>query len=327
MNKSTVAVWVIAMGIGMVLSPLRRLLWSGWLIGGGLIALTLIAPNLAWQASHQWASVTFADALRHRTGAENITLFVPMQLVLPTVAGVVLWWVGLRWMVRSPSGMPYAPIGIAFVVVIIVFFASEGKAYYAGSMYLPVIAAGAVAVEASWPRAARRRLTAVALGFAALALPCVTPVFPERVLQSVALHTVNGDLGAMLGWRGVAQRLGEVEASLPPASRPHAVILTATYSEAGAVDYWRSTFHLGPAISGHNGYWWWGWRTAGDGPIVTDGLPPALLRTLFAEVHEVGTMGGHGALLDPEEAGAPIAVCWHPRMPWPELWPRLRRYA
>ncbi|GAC1598806.1 MAG: glycosyltransferase family 39 protein [Acidimicrobiales bacterium] len=327
MNKATVVVWVLAMGAGIVLSPSRRLLWSGWLFAGGLVALTLVAPNLAWQASHHWASVEFAGALRHRTGAENLALFVPFQLVLPTAAGVVLWFVGLRWMVRSPDGAVYAPIGIAFVVVIVVCFVSEGKAYYVGSMYLPIIAAGTVAVESSWPHARRQRLTVVAVGLAALTLPFVTPVFPERALRVVAVQSVNHDLGAMLGWRRVAQRLGEVEASLPSASRPHAVILTATYSEAGVVDYWRSTYHLGPAISGHNGYWWWGWGPAGDGPIVTDGLSPALLRTLFADVHVVGAMGGHGALLDSEEQGAPIAVCSHPLLPWSQLWPRIRRYA
>ena len=327
MNKWTVAIWVLAMGAAMLLSPARGLLRSGWLIAGALVALASVAPNLAWQASHHWASVEFAGALRHRTGAENLALFLPFQLVLPTAAGVLLWSVGLRWMVRSPIGAVYAPIGIAFVVVLVVCFSSEAKAYYAGSMYLPIIAAGAVAVESSWPDAARGRLTVALLVLAALTLPFVTPVLPERSLRAVALHSVNHDLGAMLGWQGVARRLGEVQASLPPASAPSAVILTGTYSEAGAVDYWRTTYHLGPAISGHNGYWWWGWGPAGDGPIITDGLSPALLRTMFADVHVVGAMRGRGDLLDAEEAGAPIAVCWHPLVPWPQLWPRLRRYA
>ncbi|GAC1601393.1 MAG: hypothetical protein NVS3B21_28990 [Acidimicrobiales bacterium] len=63
-------------------------------------------------------------------------------------------------------------------------------------------------------------------------------------------------------------------------------------------------------------------RLLRSGWLVAGGLV-----TLFVDVQEVGTMGGHGILLDADENGAPIAVCRHPRMPWRELWPLLRRYA
>jgi hypothetical protein len=103
------------------------------------------------------------------------------------------------------------------------------------------------------------------------------------------------------------------------------VILTQDYSEAGAIDYWHTRLGLPGAISGHNSYWWWGWRGAHqDATTIAVGFPTGSLDPYFGRCDRVATIGG--PQVDPQEDGRPILVCRDQRLSWPALWPRLRHY-
>ena len=115
--------------------------------------------------------------------------------------------------------------------------------------------------------------------------------------------------------------------SLPPEERKNAVILTGSYSEAGAIDFWRSADHLPKAYSDHNSYWWWGHPQGEDHTVIAVGIAPVSLERYWDDVQLVKTLGRDGRPLDPEQRGAQISIARGQRQPWSEIWPRLRHYG
>jgi hypothetical protein len=63
--------------------------------------------------------------------------------------------------------------------------------------------------------------------------PLFTPMLPASVLGVVPLATINPDLGAMLGWRHVADRIAAIYRSLPASQRAQAVIWRGTAGPKG----------------------------------------------------------------------------------------------
>ena len=324
LNKHTVAFWVLGTLIGLLATPERRLLRTWWLAGGAAITAVLIAPNLLWEIQHHWATLVFLRHLRANNGAHDMIQFLPLQLGMVTVVGTVLWVTGLRATARTRWWRRYRWLAVGYGVCLVVLFALGGKAYYLGSWYLPVVAAGAVAVEQQWSRRATQALTAAIVVTGVLTAPLFTPILPEATLVSWHIDTANSDLGAMLGWPHVVATVSGVFHSLPPSERGRATILTSNYSEAGAVNFWGGRLGLPTAISGHNTYWLWGYGPAGDGPVIAVGLSRAFVDQFWARADQVTTLGNDGVVIDPQERGAPVWILRDQRQPWRVIWPQPR---
>ena len=328
LNKHSMLFWVGGVGVGLLATPQRRILRSPWAVAGGALALGLFAPNLVWQARHHWPTIEFARHLRERTGRENLLEFVPLQLGIVTPAALVLWGAALRRLGRARgSWSDLRWLAVAYVVLFVALFASQGKAYYLGSIYLPLVAIGAVLVEREWSDRARRRLTVAVIATGVVVAPIFTPLLPANVLQTVPLHEVNSDAGAMLGWHEAAQEVAAVFQALPAGEQPTAKILGATYSMAGAVDHWRQELHLPAAISGHNSYWSWGYGDPSEGTVVVIGFDRTFLAGLFTSCDDAAVLHDRRGLMDAEAADHHVWVCRGLRRPWAQLWPELRMYG
>jgi len=327
-NKHTMVVWCAAVALGLLVCRRWRLLATGWLAVGAALFVVLATPNLVWQATHHWTSLTFYSALRHRTASQNLVLFWPMQLGLMTAAGTVLVVGGLRWLRRHADAEPFRPLWPAFAAVVVFYFVTAGKGYYPGSIYLPVVAAGAVAVERAWTAAGRRRLLAAVVATGLVAAPVFTPILPAGAATSLGLDKINSDLGAMLGWRDIVDQLAGVYRALPAAQQGSAVFLTRDYSEASALTYWRHEEKVPAAISGHNNVWLWGWAPAAHArTVIAVGIPPSTLDRYFATVTLAGKLHARHGAIDPIEDGVRVWVCTGRRAPWATMWPSLRFYA
>jgi 4-amino-4-deoxy-L-arabinose transferase-like glycosyltransferase len=327
LNKYTTAFWVLGALGGLLLTPERRLLASRWAVLGAGLAIALVAPNLVWEAQHHWASLEFARRLRVENGPTDLAQFIPLQLGMVTLAGTVVWIAGLHAIATRRAWKPQRWLAIGYVVCFVVLLALAGKAYYLGSWYLPLVAAGAVAVERYWAPRAAGVLTGAVVVTGLLAAPLFTPILPEHVVVEAGLDTTNKDLGGMLGWHRVVNQIAAVVHGLPAGERPNAVILTADYSEAGAINLWGPAQGLPPAFSGHNTYWWWGHPQADDQTVVAVGLPGPLLSTFWRHVRQVTALGSTGGPIDPQERAAPVWVCTGQRQPWSVIWPKLRSYG
>jgi hypothetical protein len=326
LNKYTVGFWVLGAVTGLLCTSQRRLLLNRWALGGAVVAGALVSPNLAWQATHHWASVEFLHNLRANNGASDMRQFVPLQVLMMTLAGTAVWVAALRAALRRPGFEVHRWLAVGWLTLFVVLFAAGGKGYYLGSWYLPLVALGAVVIERRWStRAWRVTLAAIVIsGF--VTAPLFTPILPERTFVDAGLNDANPDLGSLVGWPHVVHQVADVVHALPADERDRAVILTSNYSEAGALQFWSSDLRLPDVISGANTYWWWGYGHRRRGPVVTVGFDQRFLARYWGQCTHVGTLG-RGATVDPQEDGAPIFVCRDQLLAWSSLWPRLRDYG
>ena len=147
----------------------------------------------------------------------------------------------------------------AYGLLFALFAVTTGaQTYYLGAAYVYLLAAGAVAIEA-WLQARPGRLRNLLLASAlttAVAVPVVLPVLSAADIAWT--YKINPTLGETVGWPQFVRTVDGVWKSLPPSQRASAVIFTAGYGEAAAINELGRGTGLPTAVSGDNSEWWWG---------------------------------------------------------------------
>jgi len=328
LNKDTMAFWAVAAGVGLLCTPQRKLLGSWWLAAGVAIALIIVSPNVAWEASHHWATLEFLRNLHANNSSADLVKFAPLQLAIVTLAGTVVCVVALRALKGRAEWRSQRWLAFGFVAAFVVLFALEGKAYYLGSWYLPLVAVGAVGVERYWSQRSGRLLAVAIVATGLLTAPIFTPILPTNVAVVAGFDTLNSDLGGMMGWPHVVNQIAAVVHALPSSESRSVVIFTNDYSEAGAVDFYGPALDLPSAISGHNTFWFWGYGHPAPGAVVVAvGLSSFFVHHYWSSVTQVATLGVSGPPIDPQERGVTIWVCRDQRTSWATLWPHAKHYG
>jgi 4-amino-4-deoxy-L-arabinose transferase-like glycosyltransferase len=323
-NKLQPAFLVAGVVVGVLAAGPRGALRSPWPWAGGLLALAVWAPNLAWQALNGWPQLRVAEAIAAGSSgtSEPWYHFLPFQLVLVSPLLVPVWIVGWWRLARDPGLRRWRAFAVAHAVLAVLFLVTGGKPYYLAGLYPVLLAAGAGPVV-EWARAGRRRTIAVGAAIVvSLGLNSVLmlPIVPVARLGGTPIVDVNYDAGETVGWPRLAARVEDVRAGLPSGER--IAVLTANYGQAGAVD--RFAPALGPAYSPHNAYWSWGPPPEDAGTVLVVGYREERLTRWFGRVEEAARVD-NGVDLDNEEQGATIWVATDRLAPWSEIWPELRR--
>ena len=140
-------------------------------------------------------------------------------------------------------------------------------------------------------------------------------------------------MGESLGWPQLVGTVRQVWTGLPPGQRANAVIFTADYGEAGAINELGRGTGLPTAVSAHNTDWWWGPGNPHATTVVAVAPGPdhapeyaAHLRQYFRHVHVAATLSNPDGVHNIEWDGH-VYICTGPRHPWDETWPELRNYA
>jgi hypothetical protein len=326
LNKDSMAFWVFGAGVGLLATPQRRLLASRWAIVGAAVSAVLVAPNVVWEIQHHWATLEFLRHIQASNAGESRGQFLPLQVLVATIAGTVVWVVALVALARDPAWRSQRWLAVGYGALFVLLFVSGGKAYYLASWYLPLIGLGAVVIERRWSHRGRVVLTGAVVLTGLLFMPLFTPVLPEATLVSLHLDTANADLGGLLGWPHVVSEVASAYRSLPTDQRGRAKILTGDYSEAGAVDFYGPDLGLPEAISAHNSFWLWGYGGPTEGPVIVVGYEHSYLEHYWRACRLVTTLGTDGVAIDPHERGNQIFVCTGQRAPWSIIWPQLRHY-
>jgi 4-amino-4-deoxy-L-arabinose transferase-like glycosyltransferase len=326
--------FAVAVVIGAVLSGGRRLVLNRWFTAGAAIAVAFVVPDIWWQAQHQWATIEMTRQLnRENGGLRNIPIWVIGQLFLVTLALVWVWVAG--WLRLWRSGRPlWRALAWAYGLLFVLYALTTGaKIYYLTGAYVYLLAAGAVALD-GWLYARARRIGTLAAATTlttALFAVLVLPVLPATGIGR--RHTMDQTLAETVGWPELVDTVGTVWNDLPPEQRADAVIFTANYSEAAAINELGRSAGLPTAVSGQNSEWWWGPGNPDATTVVAVAPGPTAapdyagyLSRFFTSVHEVATLsnpyGVHNI-----ESGGHVYICTGPRQPWPQLWPRLRYYG
>lgn len=343
---------VLWFGVGLAVA----LLATGWrtaLRGAGpwlaaAVAFSLFAPNLVWQAMHDWPTLEFMDnALREKYVRLPLDEAAVEIVMFAGPATAPLWIAGVLAPFFVPTLARARPIAIVFVTAVAIVAASRGKSeYLLAGIALP-IASGAVALELwlarakpKWRVVVPAVLVLAQLWLAWIALPFALPILtvPEFVAyaerRGITPHsTERKELGAlpqhyadMHGWPELLAAAEHAWSTLTPDEREHAVIwaVTGGYGPAAAIDVLGRSRGLPHAISTHNSYWLWGWHDADGSVVVMLGGPQEKLAPLFDSFEQTGTI--HCAPCMPYEDEKPVWVGRGMRRPFAELWPRLKHY-
>lgn len=325
-NKDTILILAAGLAAGLLIARRWDVLRSRWAWLAGLVALLLWLPNLVWQASNDFPQLAMARALAGGA-ADNRANLLPELLLL---AGPLLFPVsmaGLAWLLRSPGSQPWRALGWAFLAVLAIVVVSGGKSYYAVGFYPALMAAGAIVLD-GWLGRGRRRLRATAFGAAAalsglVAGVLVLPLVPVSSLGSSPIPGIYKESAEQVGWPELVATVARVAGELPAGDRARAVILTANYGEAGALELLGAGDSLPPVYSGHNAYWGWGPPPADRTVTILVGLEPP--PPMFEGCRLAATID-NGLGVANQEQGAPVEVCSGMSEPWAVAWPGLRHY-
>ena len=338
--KWGIAVWLVALGAGIIVSPARRILlwWQLWL--GIAIAALVFAPNLIWQWQHGWPF--FEVILPHLDSQKNFTgplwqfewrqaLSMNPALAPLCLAGVIGPFVDRRLAVARF-------LSLAFVLTTAFYFLQRGTNYYLFPVYPTMFVVGAAVCEQLnvW---ITRGWIAAALGVSALFAPVALPILdPSQLARYMEVtHTrpapieaagvgapLTQSLSDEFGWRDLETKVAGVFHQLSPEDQARVAILAANYGQAAALDVYGRKDNLPPVLSGHNQYWLWGPRGHDGSLIINVGGTVDRWRPLCGSVEIAGSTGNPYAM--PYENDRAIFICRDLRMPLDRLWGRLKRY-
>ena len=328
LDSDLVVFLMFAVVTGLAIAGPRWPLRSGWLYAGGLIALVMWLPYLIWQAQHGWPELAISRAIASGgsgTSAPRWAL-LPEQLVLASPYLAAVWLTGLVRLLRGGALRWCRALGVAYLVLAVVFLVTGGKPYYLAGMFPLLFAAGAQPVV-DWARRGRRRLRAGLVGAALVlsltALPVVLPIVPVGSVRHTPVVALNYDAGETIGWPDYVREIAAVYHALPPAQRASAIVLGSNYGEAGAVNRFGRADGLPAAYGVQNGYWYWGPPPASATTAVAVGFSRAALAPDCGTLRLASRLDNHVGVAN-DEQDAPVWICSALRAPWPALWPRLR---
>lgn len=316
-TKFTIIGLGVAMLIGLLVTRHRRMLASRWPWLGFAVALLLLLPNVAWQASHNWDSIGYT--LNHRGATDGPIFYWLQQLLLAGLQLLPIVVMGVVWLWRRD---PWRAAAVTVVAVELLFFAAGGKAYYPAPIYPLAYAAGSIwfveVVRRQW---ARRLAVAIAVAVTLVLLPLGLPVLPTQTMVNAGLWKARKDFADMIGWPELTQQVTDVYTQLPAADRASVMILASNYGEAGALDYYG--LGLPPVVSPELTFYYWAPAHMAPSTVIVVGYRRDYLAGFFNDIQPAASITNAYGIHN-EEYGKTIWICRDPRMPLSQAWPQLK---
>ncbi len=346
LNKHTFVLLAIGLGIGLLLTPMRRHLTSKWLWMGTILAAVLLLPNIIWQFQTGWPSLEFyrnADALKN-VPTPPLKVLLDQTLLMNPISAV-FWIGGLIFCLRSERGRPYRFLGLMFLsLLILAMIGQKSRPDRLLGIYPVMFAAGATLWESLSFRPALRWLRlaipALMVIVGLLMAPIGLPVLPPEQLASYAAATGivpkfeagEGKISPLPQWfadrHGWEQMVEEVAAAvdtLTPEERSQALILAPSYGHAGALELLGSDLDLPHVVSPQNTYYLWASEETDMEPevLISIGYEDTL-RDYFDDVQQVGV--SRCTYCMSWRNNMPILIARRPRGTLRETWPLIKNY-
>ena len=326
-NKLLIAMLLAGIALGLLVAGPRRVLATRWPVLGIALALAVGAPNLIYQATHDWPQLQMGAALAAGNSGRvrsNMPVFLPLLLGPPLLPVLVA---GMIAPYRSAALRLARWLPVALIVVLAATWIGGTQFYYPAPLMLVVFAVGCVPVgrwlvdRRGWRLGA---VVAVAVNGAVAAVISL-PVIPERLVGDTPLPGMNAVTGDSIGWPTYVDEIAAVWSGLSDADRAAGVVLTANYGEAGAIARYGPERGLPAAYSGHN--------ALADLPPPPDTATVAVVvgreqatRPLFRTCTRITELDNRVGV-DNEEQEQPVLVCRDPLGGWAVAWPAVRQQS
>lgn len=267
---------------GLLLTEKRNLLKTKWPWISGLIALLIFAPYIIWNSANDWAHIEFIrNAQMYKYAGITRADFVSGILLIMNPATIIIWLLGLYYLLVNKDGKRFRVLGIIFVAsFLILFISGKSKSEYLAPAFTIIFAAGGIILDRidfnrywKWLKyAVLIPLVISGIVITPLALPAL-PVetyinystsigFGPTTSEGKELAELPQFYADMFGWEELAQTVSSVYQTIPDEEKSNTVVFGNNYGEAGAIEYFSKMYLLPTAISTHNNYWIWGWKYA-----------------------------------------------------------------
>jgi hypothetical protein len=306
-NKYTTAFFVIALGIGLVVTGERRFLATPYFWIGAAFALLIFLANLIWLVRHDFPFLELMRNIRrtNRDVVRGPISFIADQAMVINPILFPLWVGGLIWLFLGRDGRRFRILGLIYIVMLVMFIGLRGKNYYLVSIYPMLFAAGGVALEnvtaARW-KWVRIVYTTLIVGSTIVLAPTVAPILsPEKAIayqKGLGIEpprAENQRTGPLpqyfadeFGWEAMTRETSRIYNSLPLEERTRTAIFANSYGQAGAIDFFGPDLGLPKAICNHQNYWLWGPRNYDGSTVIVLGSDGRGDREHFASVEVAG---------------------------------------
>jgi hypothetical protein len=309
-EKYGIAMFVLGVACGVLLTEQRRILGSKWIWFGGLVAILIFLPNLVWNVQHHWPFLELIRAVK-ASGRDKVLspldYFGQQILMVQPLAGPI-WILGLAALFFWQPLKRWQLLAWAYVLAFAFFVALKGKNYYLAPIYPMFLAAGSVTLEYGIERFSQAWLKPVIVGLlfaeGIWIMPLVVPVLPvDQLVAFVKLlpfkvprpenrpaePLIPQHYADQFGWIEMVDEVNLAWKRVPPGERADCAIFAQNYGQAGAIDFFGRRYGLPRALSGHQTFFLWGPRGySGNCMIVVDDRQEALERR-FQRVELIGT--------------------------------------
>ena len=331
MNKYSVFFFVVGLVLALLLTPARKYFKSPWLWLGAGLGIVIFLPNLIWQIQHNFVSLDYNRSINARDVAIGRTdgFLLEQFSMLTNPLSVPVWLAGLYYFLFKEKS--YRLFGLIYLVVLALFIVLHGRFYYLAPAY-PVLMAGGAYIWEKW--LVNRRIVKFAwLGLVALTgllfVPLTLPLLPAGSAEWKTISQGNDAFREMIGWQELVASIAAIYSKLPAQEQANTALLANNYGEAGAINFYGSTYGLPQAISPVNSYYYWSQGRLKADTYIVLGYSPARLQELqsrFNSVEQVATVSNRYAI-ENEETNYAIYLCRRPKTPLTELWPSMQRYS
>lgn len=336
LNKASVLWLVAGFGVGVLLSPQRRLLASrGPWIAVAIAALAAV-PHLQWQAAHGWPTTEFAtNARNEKLVPVPVGEFFGQQAVVMGLVSVPLILAGIVTGFTS-EGRKWRAFSVAFLVVLAILLVNgRSRVNYLAPAYPLVLATGAAALQKLFERRHWRpgwlfTLYAVTSPlYLCLGLPWLSPATMTQLISLSPVQPPVEEVGPkspmqgwadMFGWKELATSVSAAQSRLSKADQERCAVVTKNYGEAAALEH----YGLRRVLSGHNTYWIWGPQDWDGTVAVFVNEWPDNVKSQFESFEQVGSVVAPNAV--PEQNGSPVWVARGLKVPVKDFWAALKVY-
>lgn len=335
LNKYSVLFFALALLLGTLLTPHRKLLLrrEPYLAMG--LGLLVFLPNLLWQYSYGFPVIQHMTELSENQ-LQNVSAihFISDQFLM-NGQNILLVLPGFFFLLFSKHQHRFRLVGWIALWVILLFLIFKGKSYYTLGVFPPLIAAGAVFWEEKMNFLFLRVVfIALIIGLTfpllPMSLPIYAPVHLEAYFRKYKLagvlrwedgqvHSLPQDYADMLGWKDIANGVEKAYQRCDPHKR--VMIYGENYGQAGAVAHLRKNQQMPDVKSFSDSFVLWH----------TDKLDASIaveefiyindemgedVAALFADISVVDSVRDRRA----REYGTKIYLCREPRHSFLDFW-------
>jgi hypothetical protein len=329
--------------LALLISKYRRDLLTPWPWLGAGLCLLIASPYLVWEIGHGWPTLEYWGGY----SAVRIFKASPQQYFMNIMADMnplllPLYLAGLGRLFRRLEGVDYSFLGLLFLFTLALLVGLHATVRLLGGLFMPLMAAGAVLVEAlltgrRWKIGVRALPVAWLLAAGVYALPTSLPILPIHTVNNLprsfkywyqSIREFNGGnsyapitLAGRVGWEEIVQDVADVYDRLPAEERAVAGIYTDWYYSAAAIDYYGPRLGLPRAVSGNLTYYLWGPGDSWEVLVIVTGRTN-ILSVFFDECAEAQrAVSGADT---PGHMG--IFVCKGPKLSPQAIWPNTKNY-